>query len=59
MTRAKTQSTPSSEKIGKYFPLRPWRLGAKIFVEIVLAFHNPKISNFFIQLYETREVEPL
>jgi len=59
MTRAKTQSTPSSEKIGRYFPLRPWRLGAKIFVEIVLAFHNPKIFNFFIQLYKTREVDTL
>jgi len=29
MPRAKTQSTPSSEKRGKYFSLRPWRLGAK------------------------------
>jgi len=33
MTRAKTQSTPSSERIGNYFS---WRLIAKNFVEVVL-----------------------
>jgi len=35
-TRAKAQRTPSSEKIGKYFSLRAWRLGAINFVEVVL-----------------------
>jgi hypothetical protein len=35
MTRAKTQSTPSSEK-RKIFLFAPWRLGAMNFVEAVL-----------------------
>jgi hypothetical protein len=34
MTRAKTQSTPSSEN--KKFFFAPWRLGAMNFVELVL-----------------------
>ena len=42
---AKTQSTPSSEKIGKYFSLR---LGAKIFVEVVPGFSNPKFNEIQI-----------
>ena len=36
MSRAKTQSTPSSEK-KKIFYFAPWRLGARIFVEVVLS----------------------
>jgi hypothetical protein len=36
MTRAKTQSTPSSEKSEDIFSLRPWRLGGINFLEVVL-----------------------
>jgi hypothetical protein len=36
MTRAKTQSTPSSEKSEDIFSLRPWRLGGINFLEMVL-----------------------
>ncbi len=36
MTRAKTQSKPSSEKIEKIFFFAPWRLGAKNFMEVFL-----------------------
>jgi hypothetical protein len=44
ITRAKTQSTPSSDKLRRYFSLRSWRLpvlrqtglGAINFVEVVL-----------------------
>jgi len=35
MTRAKAQSSLSSEQIRIYFSLRPWRLGAKNLVEVV------------------------
>jgi len=35
MPRAKTQSEPSFQK-EKVFSLPPWRLGAKIFLEIIL-----------------------
>jgi hypothetical protein len=37
MTRAKTQSTPSSEKQENIFSLRSWRLGARKFLEVVLS----------------------
>jgi hypothetical protein len=45
MTRAKhvlsktegTQSTPSSEKQKNNFSLRPWRLGARKFLEALLS----------------------
>jgi hypothetical protein len=36
MARAKTQSTPSSEKSEDSFSLRPWRLGGINFLEMVL-----------------------
>jgi hypothetical protein len=35
MTRAKAQSTPSSEKSKDIFSLRPWRLGGINFLEMV------------------------
>jgi hypothetical protein len=37
MTRAKTQSTPSSEKQENILSLRSWRLGARKFLELVLS----------------------
>jgi hypothetical protein len=36
-TRAKAQSSPSSEKTGNFSSLRSWRLGASKFVELVLS----------------------